>query len=294
MSSELHIGLDIGSVSINTVVYDTSDVLLSDRYDRINGKPLDLTYSIFEDILAAYPHSKITFLSLTGSGGKEIASLLGGVYVNEIIAQSKAICDLLPDARTVIEIGGEDSKLIEFERDAERTRLKDFSMNSLCAAGTGSFLDQQALRFGIGIEEMGDIARRAKSPARIAGRCSVFAKSDMIHLQQIGSSVEDIVAGLCLGFARNFKAIFGKGKTFEKPVVFQGGVAANKGMRWAFEKMLDLQPGELIVPEHFASMGAIGALRYAKEENKSIAFRGTERLRVRLNIHNLSQEPSLL
>jgi len=153
-------------------------------------------------------------------------------------------------------MGGEDSKLILLNNG----RVKDFSMNSLCAAGTGAFLDQQAERLDLRIEdEFGELAMKSKTPPRIAGRCSVFAKSDMIHLQQIATPDYDIVAGLCYAVARNFKSTICRGKKILPPVVFLGGVAANKGMIRAFRDVLGLKDDEFIVPENHAIMGAIGA-----------------------------------
>ena len=106
--------------------------------------------------------------------------------------------------------------------------LVDFAMNTLCAAGTGAFLDQQAERLGIRIDgEFARLALASQRPARVAGRCTVFAKSDMIHLQQEGTPLDDILAGLCLALARNFKSVIGKGKRFTPPILFQGGVARN-------------------------------------------------------------------
>jgi predicted CoA-substrate-specific enzyme activase len=198
---------------------------------------------------------------VTGSGGKLLSGLVGGYFVNEIISQAKAMENLHPDVRTVIEIGGEDSKMIllEYDKEIGATVIKDFAMNTICAAGTGSFLDQQASRLKLTIEEFGELALKSKHPPRIAGRCSVFAKSDMIHLQQEATPDYDIVAGLCFAMARNFKSTIAKGKQFSKPISFQGGVAANKGMVRAFEEVLELASGELVIPKHFASMGAIGA-----------------------------------
>ena len=139
--------------------------------------------------------------------------------------------------------------------------MADFAMNSLCAAGTGSFLDQQAKRIGVPIEEeFGKLALLSENPPRIAGRCSVFAKSDMIHLQQLATPVHDIVAGLCFAVARNFKSNLGRGKKYKTPFLFQGGVAANAGMVRAFREVFELNDEELIIPEYHASMGAIGAL----------------------------------
>ncbi|MDP2967710.1 MAG: BadF/BadG/BcrA/BcrD ATPase family protein, partial [Deltaproteobacteria bacterium] len=161
-----------------------------------------------------------------------------------------------------------DSKLIFIEEENGHFKIGDFSMNTLCAAGTGSFLDQQASRLCLTIEEFGELALKSQNPPRIAGRCSVFAKSDMIHLQQIATPDYDIVAGLCFALARNFKSNIGKGKMFVKPISFQGGVAANVGMRKAFQDVLELSEGELIIPKHFASMGAIGAVLVTKESKE--------------------------
>ncbi|HKK41430.1 MAG TPA: acyl-CoA dehydratase activase, partial [Bacteroidales bacterium] len=149
-------------------------------------------------------------------------------------------------------------------------------MNSICAAGTGSFLDQQAKRIGVAIEnEFGKMALKSVNPPRIAGRCSVFAKSDMIHHQQIATPVHDIVAGLCFALARNFKSTVARSKEINKPVLFSGGVAANAGMIRAFRETLDLKDGELIISPYHASMGAIGAIYYSRKNSKEInSFRG--------------------
>ena len=178
------------------------------------------------------------------------------------VSQSTATSRLYPQVRTIIEIGGEDSKLI-FLRPAEGRpdviEVADFSMNAMCAAGTGSFLDQQAARMNLSIEEFGQIALDSKHPPRVAGRCSVFAKSDMIHLQQMATPIKDIVAGLCYALVRNFKSTVGSARELEPPVAFQGGVAANPGIIRAIRDVYELGEDDLIIPEHFGAMGAIGA-----------------------------------
>ncbi len=192
-------------------------------------------------------------LSLTGSAGKLVAEVLHIAHINEIAACAYATRKMLPDVKTIIEMGGEDSKYIILQDNA----IKDFSMNSVCAAGTGSFLDQQAERMRLTIEQFSELAAKNSRPARIAGRCSVFAKSDMIHLQQIATPVEDIVAGLCFAVARNFKGTIVKGRPSVPEVSFQGGVALNVGMVRAFKEVFGFD--NLIVPERCALMGAIGA-----------------------------------
>ncbi|MCE1172516.1 MAG: acyl-CoA dehydratase activase, partial [Azovibrio sp.] len=149
-------------------------------------------------------------------------------------------------------------------------KIDDFAMNTMCAAGTGSFLDQQSHRLQLSIEEFSQVALKSKNPPRLAGRCSVFAKSDMIHLQQEATPDYDIVAGLCFAMARNLKSNIAKGKTVVPPVCFTGGVAANLGVRRALVEIMKLSPKELIVPEHFGCMGALGAALTALDQGASL------------------------
>ena len=281
------LGIDIGSISINTIIMDRNRKVVETRYDYCHGRPFKKLHSALKELVEKYGSAAFEQVAFTGSGGKKASGLLGGSFVNEIIAQSSSVAHLYPEAKTVIEMGGEDSKLIfmDTKEGVSRSQLNDFAMNSLCAAGTGSFLDQQANRIGVSIEkEFGELALKSENPPRIAGRCSVFAKSDMIHLQQIATPLHDIVAGLCFAVARNFKSNLGRGKDFEKPILFQGGVAANAGMVRAFTEVLNLADGELIIPEHYASMGAIGALFHVLENDKKAkAFQGLSALEDYLN-----------
>jgi predicted CoA-substrate-specific enzyme activase len=277
ISTELnfYLGLDIGSTSLNTVIIGKENEILEEFYDYVHGKPFNVLKERLISVFDKYPADHLVGISLTGTGGKLATELIGGVFVNEIIAQATSTGVLYPEARTVIEIGGEDSKLIILENNPENghSRLVDFEMNSICAAGTGSFLDQQARRIGVAIEnEFGEMALKSVDPPRIAGRCSVFAKSDMIHHQQIATPLHDIVAGLCFALARNFRSNVARSKEIRKPVVFSGGVAANTGMIRAFKETLNLADGELIIPPHHSAMGAIGAVFYARA-NKLIMNR---------------------
>jgi predicted CoA-substrate-specific enzyme activase len=262
MKPKFQFGFDIGSISINTVVMDAGGAIKLDRYDYCHGKPFEKLKEILEILEGSYSKDQFEQVSFTGTGGKLAAELVGGTYVNEIVAQSTSVSKFHPEVRTVIEMGGEDSKLIFMdELDNNASRLSDFEMNTLCAAGTGSFLDQQAKRIGVSIEkEFGELSLKSVNPPRIAGRCSVFAKSDMIHLQQIATPVHDIVAGLCFAVARNFISSLGRGKKIRFPVIFQGGVSSNTGMVRAFREQLNAKDGDLIIPEYNTSMGAIGAV----------------------------------
>jgi predicted CoA-substrate-specific enzyme activase len=281
----LSIGLDIGSISVNTVLLDPDGRILEERYAWCHGRPFHVLADEVAAVLERHPASSIDLVAATGTGGELAARLLGGVFVNEIVAQSAAVARLAPSARSVIEIGGEDAKLIRMNgagRAGAASRLADFAMNTICAAGTGSFLDQQAVRLGLSIErEFGELALKSEDPPRIAGRCSVFAKSDMIHHQQIATPVADIVAGLCFAMARSIRSNLARGRPLEAPVVFQGGVAANAGMVRALAEVFQLSDGELLVPEHHASMGAIGAVFHVRGLSPAPdgTFTGIDRLR---------------
>jgi len=280
--SKTFMGIDIGSVSLNIAVIDEKLRLLESVYERTRGQPIPVLIDILEDLEKDFPEPCGTVC--TGSGRDLIADVMGVDKENEIITQAKAVAYFHPGVRTVIEIGGQDSKLIflEWDEKSGRTVIVDHALNEICAAGTGSFLDQQAYRLGISIDEFSSLATRTEKPATIAGRCSVFAKSDMIHLRQQGTSQEEIIAGLCYALARNYISNLGKGRRFVKPIAFQGGVAANKGVVKAFEELLELKPGELIIPEHFKVMGAIGAAMMASERHSDTPMKlqvATEALR---------------
>lgn len=275
---KLYLGLDLGSISLNTVIIDKNKNIIENYYDHCHGQPFLMLRKRLTDLLTRYEPEQFELVAITGTGGKLATELIGGQFINEIIAQSKSVSILHPEAKTIIEMGGEDSKLIFMDKTeaAEHSSLSDFTMNSICAAGTGSFLDQQAKRIGVPIEkEFGRMALLCKKPPHIAGRCSVFAKSDMIHLQQIATPVHDIVAGLCFAVARNFKSNLAKGKDLTTPIVFQGGVAANEGVVHAFKEILKLKEGDMIIPKYHASMGALGAIYYVMESpDGTVPFKG--------------------
>ena len=276
------LGIDVGSTSINTVILDPDNQVIKEYYDFSYGRPFQVLKDRLDEVLTEYPAQNLEYIGFTGSGGKKACELLGGMACNEIIAQSSSVSVLYPKAHTIIEMGGEDSKLIFMQngRADGQSYLTDFAMNSLCAAGTGSFLDQQGKRIGVNIDkEFGELSLKSVNPPRIAGRCSVFAKSDMIHLQQVATPVHDILAGLCFAVARNFKSTLGKGKEIKTPVLFQGGVASNVGMIRAFREILEIKEEELIIPEYHASMGAIGAVLYLKNNPETYQpFKGLEAL----------------
>ncbi|KJS02998.1 MAG: 2-hydroxyglutaryl-CoA dehydratase [Peptococcaceae bacterium BRH_c4a] len=254
------LGIDVGSVSTNLVYINEDGKVRESIYLRTNGRPIAALQRGLQEMTELLPpKTVIRGVGATGSG-RHLAGIIAGADVvkNEITSHAVAASRVVPGVRTVLEIGGQDSKIIIL-RDGI---VADFAMNTVCAAGTGSFLDQQAARLNIPIEKFGDLSLKSSSPVRIAGRCAVFAESDMIHKQQMGYDMPDILAGLCEALVRNYLNNVGKGKDISGTVVFQGGVAANQGMKAAFERALNI---EVIIPPHFGVMGAVGASMLARD-----------------------------
>jgi predicted CoA-substrate-specific enzyme activase len=254
-----YLGIDVGSVSTNLVVIDENDNVIEKLYLRTGGKPINAIRNGMTAIQERLGNSiRINGVGTTGSG-RQLAGVIVGADIvkNEITAHAVAAQKEVPNVKTILEIGGQDSKIIILRNGI----VYDFAMNTICAAGTGSFLDRQAARLEIPIEEFGGYALRSKSPVRIAGRCAVFAESDMIHKQQTGQSNEDIINGLCEALVRNYLNNLAKGKDIEEPILFQGGVAANIGIAASFERALGKK---IIIPPNHDVMGAYGAALIAR------------------------------
>lgn len=267
----MFLGIDVGSVSTDIVVLNEKLEVEFKLYLRTKGRPIKAIQEGLLELSKIYSSSDIKAVGTTGSGRYLAKTLVGGdIGKNEITTHAVAAINLDKDVRTIIEIGGQDSKIILIQNGI----VTDFAMNTVCAAGTGSFLDRQAERLEIPIEKFGEYALKSYSPVRIAGRCAVFAESDMIHKQQLGYDACDIIAGLCYALARNYISNVAKGKEIKPKVFFQGGVAANVGIKKAFEDLLNV---DIFVPKHHDVMGAIGAAILAKEEveqKEKTNFRG--------------------
>lgn len=261
------IGIDIGSISLKTVVLNSSGETVYSYYGYTEAKPKQTLLKVLQDIdrtLAAPRFSGIVF---TGSGKKLYTEQLNVPGLNEIIAHARGCWEDYPEVASIIEIGGQDSKFIRIGREAGGAPfVENFEFNGLCSAGTGAFLDQQSGRLGMSIESFSSGAYRAPSAPPIAGRCSVFAKSDMVHLQQKGTDKDSIAAGLCFALARNYLATLCKGRKPGQPLAFQGGVAANKGMLRAFSEVLGIPEEEIIIPPYHKCAGAYGAALEAREK----------------------------
>ncbi|MDD3237609.1 MAG: acyl-CoA dehydratase activase [Candidatus Gastranaerophilales bacterium] len=263
MSLNVYLGIDVGSVTTKIALVDEKGKFVDSYMVRTSGQPVKAVQTglrhIIEQALCEY---SVMGVGTTGSGRNLAGALVGAdIIKNEITAHAVAASTYVPGVQTILEIGGQDSKIIIL-RDGIVT---DFAMNTVCAAGTGSFLDQQASRLNVPIENFGDVALKSESPARIAGRCGVFAESDLIHKQQLGYPVEDLLYGLCQALVRNYLSNLALGKEILPTVTFQGGVATNKGMVKAFEEALNTK---IVVPENHQNMGAIGAALLAMENHQ--------------------------
>lgn len=259
MNRRVWIGIDVGSISCKVVVIDEDERILAATYRRTRGRVVDAVKEGLDVVREVLDNRVVTGCATTGSARRFVGVLVGAdVVKNEITAHARAALSLHPDTRTLIELGGEDSKIVLL-RDGVPV---DFAMNTVCAAGTGAFLDQLAGRLGVPVEELGDLAMNSTQDVAIAGRCTVFAESDIIFKQQTGHRIEDIVAGACRALVRNYLNDVGKGKTIEPPILFLGGVAANVGIREAFAEALGVP---VIVPEHYNVLGAFGAALVAKQ-----------------------------
>ena len=254
--------------------------LVLSEYRRILGSPIQSTFDLLQELYEVIPESKVEGIRVTGSGSQTIAKILGIYFENEFKAIARMIGTFYPQVRTVFELGGESSKYIRLEKQPESSQLNivDYDRSGECAAGTGSFLDQQALRMGYSVEEVGSVVCTAACAARVAGRCSVFAKSDMIHAQQKGYTPAEILRGLCDAVARNFKGSIVKGRPVTAPVALVGAVSQNNGITLALREAFQLQEDELIVPDLYAWCGAVGTAMLEAEERRKLSFRAIHRL----------------
>ena len=265
------LGIDIGSISTDLVLVDENSSVAESLYLKTKSRPVEAVKDGLRRLGKKYVSNDIAGVGVTGSGRYLGSALAGGdVVKNEITSHARAVAQVDPEIRTVIEIGGQDSKIIIMEDGM----VSDFAMNTVCAAGTGSFLDRQAGRMGVTIEELGDMAADAEKSVSIAGRCAVFAESDIIHKQQMGIRDGELMAGMCKALAVSYMSNVAKGKKIKPKICFQGGVAANRGMKRAFEEILGC---EIFVPWEHKIIGAFGAALLAKDKDRSITcFKGFE------------------
>ena len=263
-----YLGIDIGSISTKGVIIDEQNHIMASEYLYTEGNPIQAVKKLISILNQKINHKvyQVVSVGTTGSARKLIGTMLGASIIkNEITAHAVGTTSIYPEARTIFEIGGQDSKIILLNHGI----VVDYAMNTLCAAGTGSFLSSQSKRLGIDVEDFGKIALTSKNPTTIAARCTVFAESDLVHKAQIGHKKEDIIAGLCKSVASNYLNNVGKGKRILGPIVFQGGVSKNIGVVKAFE---ELTGEKIIVDKNSHLLGALGVAILAKNSHKETKF----------------------
>jgi predicted CoA-substrate-specific enzyme activase len=266
------LGLDIGSINVKAALVDLSGKVLYLDSRKITSSPQATINSLLKEMDQHHPLSQIASAGLSGSGKAIVPPDFHWTGYSSSLAIASGILQDHPDARTIIQIGGQSSLVIELE-DGLKKPWKVAS-NPLCAAGTGRFLEQQSYRLGIKIEDLAALALQFQGSApRIAARCSVFAKSDLIHLQQKGVSVEAMLFALCESIARMVAAL--KKGLFKEPVYFVGGVAANRAIVKALNTMLSARNGhpvQLTVPELYLYREALGSAMLSRDKAASVRF----------------------
>ena len=274
------LGVDVGSVSINAVVLNLSGEIVEEvPYKRHFGLIFEEVESLLSNIFEKYEWKHFRCVAFTGVHGQLLSNLLDVHFEVETIAQVVGTIKVVPGVRSIISIGGQDAALFQIGYSEDGWYLEDFNINSPCASGTGSFIDQQAERlahaiYGTGVDISQDklqkvlqdfieLGLQSESPAPVACRCTVFTKSDMIHLQNKGEPLPNIIAGLHFGNAANYISNIVGNRQIREPIVFIGGMASNTLQVQAFKKYFP----SLIVPPHHTSIGAIGVGLIALERN---------------------------
>lgn len=256
-----YLGIDIGSISTKAVIIDCNNNILASEYIMTNANPVNAVKKLLKNLENKFDYKeyKIVSVGTTGSARKLIGRMLGANTIkNEITAHAVGTMTIHKDVRTILEIGGQDSKIILINNGI----ITDYAMNTLCASGTGAFLSSQAKRLNIDINDLGKLSLKSKNPVKLASRCTVFAESDLIHKAQMGYKKEDIAFGLCHSIVNNYLCNVCKGKKIIPKVVFQGGVSKNIGVVKAFEEELKM---EVVIDDIGHLMGAFGVAIISKK-----------------------------
>jgi predicted CoA-substrate-specific enzyme activase len=267
-----YLGMDIGSVNVKLTVVDETDKLVHLDVERTTSNPRAAVNSLIVRLGQKLNLDQVIAAGVSGSGKAVIPKELQWAEYSSSLAIASGLLHFYPDAKTITQIGGQTSLVIELA-DGLKKPWKVAS-NPLCAAGTGRFLEQQAYRLGISIDKFASLALQCEgSPPRIATRCSVFAKSDLIHLQQKGMPIQAMLYALCESVARMVASL--KKGAFVEPVYFVGGVAANRAIVRALNDVLSAKNGHLvqvIVPENYLYAGAIGSALLSRGKRSKVSI----------------------
>jgi (R)-2-hydroxyacyl-CoA dehydratese activating ATPase len=245
-------GIDAGSRAIKALVFDTdTNQIIAHGTAEQGVRSNEVAKELFDHLLSSSGLAQEDVGALVATGYARNLISIATSTVTEITCHACGVHHVMPDARTVVEIGGQDSKLLKLD---ESGSVRDFAMNDRCAAGTGRFLEIVANRLGVELGELGEMSARSKAPAVISSMCVVFAETEIIGLLASGASPEDIVAGVQASIAVRVGTMAGRNPS--PPVVFTGGVAMVPGMDKALENALN-QP--VTIAPHPQMTGALGA-----------------------------------
>lgn len=275
-SAMYSLGLDIGYSAIKFVLVNERFEIVNNTYRLHRGKIKEELEHYLEELISRYGQENIIFGAATGQGSKLFSENQGIHWINEITALSEGSWRINPEIKSVMEIGGQSSKYLTHMDQADKSALV-ISINSNCAAGTGAFLEEQVSRLGLRLEDYAAHTKKARLVPRIAGRCSVFAKTDIIHHQQEGTEVKEILLGLAYALARNYRSNVVKKHPILKPVLFTGGVAYNEAIRGALMDIFKLAPDEIIVPEYCGNVAALGAAIIGMKDRLPLDYAKLER-----------------
>ena len=253
----IYAGIDAGSRAIKVALVDDSGIIAAGQTDQ--GVEQDkLACELFEEVLANAGAGRSDVRRIVATGYGRNAVHIADTTVTEITCHAVGVRQLVPNAQTIIDIGGQDSKLMRLDKNG---KVRDFAMNDRCAAGTGRFLEVVAERLDVSLDDLGAMGARSREPAAISSMCVVFAETEIIGLLTCGRAREDIVAGVQAAIAARIVAM--AGRNVETPIVFTGGVAKVSGMESALEKALG---HPVTVSPEPQMTGALGAALLARRQ----------------------------
>jgi predicted CoA-substrate-specific enzyme activase len=272
---DAYLGVDIGSTSTKAVLVDSSSLIRADIYTKTAGNPIEATRRIFKSITALLKKLgcsvTVRGCGTTGSGRKLVGSVIGAdLIVNEISAHAKGAMSLDGQVETIFEIGGQDAKFIRLESG----RIVDVNMNYVCAAGTGSFVEEQARTLGMSLDSIGDLVMGV-TPLPNSDRCTVFMNQEITRQLSLGLKKEEVMAGVLLAVFKNYiSRVVGNRRYSRSRIVFQGATARNRGLVAALEQITGAR---IMVSPFCHVMGAYGAALLTRQKlDRRSSFRGFE------------------
>ncbi|MCR4940446.1 MAG: acyl-CoA dehydratase activase [Treponemataceae bacterium] len=276
-SEALYLGIDVGSTSTNFVLLNEKNEVVDIQYFKTLGNTTSAVKRGFDSLEKRFGKLNIVSSGVTGSGRIHIAEKFNIQFVHdEITAQSQGTLFLVPDCDTIFEIGGQDAKFISCKNGI----VTDFTMNKVCSAGTGSFVEDQAELLGMTASELGQLALRSESPSLLEQRCTVFMKTSIENKLALGQALEDVAAGLCYAVVNNYLHKVVANKKIGKKICFQGGLAYNQGIVAAFKSYF----GQAFsITPYFSVTGALGMALLAKEESRKLQKKEVDKEILELN-----------